>query len=93
MERAKVEGNNVLDVEPWGKLCEYGIDSPIYSYKVVRLRREGEMLGLWMSDVRVIPSRKKSSDTHRSVEYTSKNRSRSGKLMLIHQVPALPGER
>jgi hypothetical protein len=29
VERAKVEGNNVLDVEAWGKLCEYGIDSLI----------------------------------------------------------------
>jgi hypothetical protein len=89
----KWKENNVLDEEAWGKLCEYGIDSPIFWYKVVRLRRKGEMLGLLESDVKVMPSRKKSGDTHRSVGYTPKSRLGSGKLMLIHQVPAAPGER
>ena len=51
------------------------------------------MLGLMESDVRVMPSRKKNGDTHRSVGYTPKSRSGSGKLVLIHQVPAVPGER
>ena len=51
------------------------------------------MLGLLGSDVKVMSSRKKSGDTHRSVGYTSKSRSGSGKLLLIHQEPALPGER
>jgi hypothetical protein len=83
----------VLDEEAWGKLCENGIDSLIFWYKVVRLRREREMLSLSVSDVKVMPSRKKSSDTHRSVGYTPKSRSGSGKLLLLHQVPALPGER
>ena len=85
--------NNVLDVEARGKLCECGIDSFIFCYKVVRLGRKGEMLGLLESDVKVIPSRKKSGDTHRSVGYTPKSRSGSGKLVLLHQVPAVPGER
>ena len=93
MECAKVEGNNALDVEAWGKLCEYGINSPIYWYKVIRLRRKGEMLGLSESDVKVMPYRKKSGDTHRSVEYTPKSRSGFGRQTLIHQVPAEPGER
>jgi hypothetical protein len=74
-------------------MCEYGIDSPIFCYKVVRLCREGEMLGLLESDVTVMSSRKKKGDTHRSVGYIPKSRSGSGKLLLIHQVPAPPGER
>jgi hypothetical protein len=51
------------------------------------------MLGLLESDVKVMPSRKKSRDTRRSVGYTPKSRSGSGKLLLIHQVPAVLGER
>lgn len=52
------------------------------------------MLGLLESDVKVVPSRiNKSGDTHRSVGYTPKSQSGSGKLPMIHQVPALPGER
>lgn len=89
----KYKGNNVLDEEAWGKLCEYGIDGPIVWYKVVRFRREREMLGLLQSDVRVMPSRKKSRDARRSVGYTPKSRSGFGKLLLIHQVLAVPGER
>jgi hypothetical protein len=44
-------GNDVLDVEAWDESCEYGINSPILCYKVIRLRREGEMLGLLKLDV------------------------------------------
>jgi len=63
VERAK-EGNIILDVEPWDKLCEYGIDSAVLSYKVVRLRREGKMLRLSESDVKVMSPRKKRLVTH-----------------------------
>ena len=93
MERTKIEGNNLLDVEAWDKLCECGIDSPIFWYKVVRLRREGEILGLLQSDVKVMTIRKTSGDTHRSVGYTPKSRSGSEKRILSHRVPAVPGER
>ena len=33
--------NDILDVEAWDKLCEYGIGGPVLCDKVVRFRREG----------------------------------------------------
>jgi len=47
-------GRERFDVEAWSKLCEYGIYSLILCYKVVRLRREGEILGI---DVLGIPQK------------------------------------
>ena len=86
---------DILDVEPWDKLCECRINGLIVWYKVVRLGREGEMLGLLRSKVKVMSSKKKrpSDDAHRSFACTSKSRSGSGKRMLSPRVPAVPAER
>ena len=86
---------DILDVEPWDKLCECRINGLIVCYKVVRLGREGEMLGLFGSEVKVTSSRKKrpSDDAHRSFPCTPKSRSGSGKRMTSHRVPAVPAGR
>jgi hypothetical protein len=67
--RCKSRGKfDILDAEAWDKLCEYGIGGVVLWYEVIRLCREGEVLGLLESDVKSdIIQEEAMRNTHKSV--------------------------